>query len=136
MSHITIGKLARQTELTVETIRYYERRGLLPTPRRSPAGYRLYPPDAVSRLRFIRRARELQFSLDEISRLLRYRDRGAAECGVVESMARKRLGQLGAQIHELREAKQRLEHLVARCERGDACAIMRTLEDGDAADPR
>ena len=101
MTEMTIGKLAKKTSVTVETIRYYERRGLLPTPRRTPAGYRLYPPDAVKQLQFIKRARELAFSLDEVSQLLELRTGGRDECETVQRMAKNRAAVLGEKIDAL-----------------------------------
>ena len=130
MPDMTIGKLAKQTDVTVETIRYYERRGLLPKPRRTPAGYRLYPPEAVPRLRFIKRARDLEFTLDEVTQLLSLRGDPGAGCDTVERMARERLTRLTARIRELQEARERLERLVQRCEGGDRCAVLQALDAG------
>src|SRR6267378_3981697 len=73
MKSLTIGRLAREARVNLETVRYYERRGLLPKPPRSDSGYRLFPMDAARRLRFIRRAQELGFSLKEIRELLSLR---------------------------------------------------------------
>jgi len=73
MRTLTIGRLAREAGVNLETVRYYERRGLLPRPPRSESGYRLFPEDAAGRLRFIRRAQELGFSLAEIRELLSLR---------------------------------------------------------------
>ena len=67
---LTIGQVAAAADVNIQTIRYYERRGLFPTPRRTPAGYRQYADDAVARLRFIKHAQELGFSLNEIQGLL------------------------------------------------------------------
>ena len=69
---LTIGRLAQEAGINLETVRYYERRGLLPTPPRTPAGYRMFPPEAARRLRFIRRAQYLGFSLKEIRELRPY----------------------------------------------------------------
>src|SRR5712692_7713612 len=73
MKSLTIGRLAKQAGINLETVRYYERRGLLPKPPRTASGYRLFPADAALRLRFIRRAQELGFSLKEIRDLLALR---------------------------------------------------------------
>ena len=70
-SRMTIGRLAKKAGVGIDTIRFYERRGILPEPRRTASGYRLYRDDAVARIRFIRRAKELGFSLDEISLLMK-----------------------------------------------------------------
>src|SRR2546425_9199169 len=81
---LTISQVANAADVNIQTIRYYERRGLFPTPRRTPAGYRQYADDAVSRLRFIKHAQELGFSLQEIQELLGLRVRHGAACDVVE----------------------------------------------------
>src|SRR6266581_4859338 len=79
---LTIGQVATAADVNVQTIRYYERRGLVPTPRRTASGYRQYTDDAVARLRFIKHAQELGFSLQEIQELLGLRVRHAAACAV------------------------------------------------------
>src|SRR2546422_7048239 len=81
---LTMGQVARAADVNIQTIRYYERRGLFPTPRRTPAGYRQYAGDAVARLRFIKHAQELGFSLKEIQELLGLRVRHGAACDAVE----------------------------------------------------
>src|SRR2546425_2915207 len=82
---LTIGQVADAADVNIQTIRYYERRGLFPTPRRTPAGYRQYADDAVARLRFIKHAQELGFSLQEIQELLGLRVRHGAACDAVRS---------------------------------------------------
>ena len=139
MSEMTIGKLAKKTSVTVETIRYYERRGLLPTPHRTPAGYRLYPPDAVKQLQFIKRARELAFSLDEVSQLLSLRDGGPEACEVVQRMAKNRAELLAEKIGALQASKDKLDGLIALCDDAVAgpCAILDALDpDALTADTR
>src|SRR6266581_1729527 len=84
---LTIGQIASAANVNIQTIRYYERRGLFPTPRRTPAGYRQYTADAVARLRFIKHAQELGFSLHEIEELLALRVRHGAACDAVERRA-------------------------------------------------
>ena len=88
---LSIGQVATAADVNVQTIRYYERRGLFPTPRLTPGGYRQYADDAVVRLRFIKRAQELGFSLREIQELLALRVRHAAACDAVERKARAKI---------------------------------------------
>src|SRR5438093_13490385 len=88
---LTIGQVAAAADVNIQTIRYYERRGLFPTPRRTPAGYRQYAEDAVARLRFIKHAQELGFSLQEVQELLALRVRQGAACDVVERKTRQKI---------------------------------------------
>ena len=79
---LTIGRLAKQAAVGIDTVRFYERRGLLPEPPRTAAGYRLYTNDTIARIRFIRRAKLLGFNLDEIGNLLNLHDRGGQKSAV------------------------------------------------------
>src|SRR5437899_11891725 len=88
---LSISQVANAADVNVQTIRYYERRGLFPTPRRTPAGDRQYADDAVARLRFIKHAQELGFSLQEIQELLGLRVRHSAACDVVERKTRQKI---------------------------------------------
>ena len=88
---LSIGQVADAADVNIQTIRYYERRGLFPTPRRTPAGYRQYADDAVARLRFIKHAQELGFSLEEIQELLGLRVRHGAACDAVERKTRQKI---------------------------------------------
>jgi DNA-binding transcriptional MerR regulator len=110
----TISKLAAQVGLKPDTIRYYERVGLLPTPRRASSGYRLYEPDLVERLRFIRGGRRLGLQLRDIRELLQVRDRGLCPCGHTESLIRRRLGELDAELARLQSLKGELTRLASR----------------------
>src|SRR3546814_2104109 len=83
-----IGELAKRTESTVETIRYYEKEGLLPEPSRSDGNYRLYGEEHIERLRFIRHCRTLDMALDEVRTLLRYRDRSEEHTSELQSLMR------------------------------------------------
>lgn len=135
---LTIGKLAAEAGVGRETIRYYERKGLLEEPPRSEAGYRHYPHDAVDRLRFIRRAQELGFTLAEITELLGLRIDEVSACGAVEARARAKLATVADKIDDLRRIGDALERLVERCEARQPtsdCPILEELEsrrDGDA----
>lgn len=129
---LTIGGLARAAGIGVETVRFYERRGLLPEPPRTPSGYRQYPADAVDRLRFIRRAQGLGFTLQEISDLLDLRVDEVAACGPVEARAREKLEQVGMKIGELRRLERALERLVRACQAREPtsdCPILEELEE-------
>jgi len=101
-STLTIGALAHAAGVGVETIRFYERKGLVPKPPRTPAGYRQYPGDTVDRVKFIRRAQGLGFALREISELLDLRVDEVAACGPVEAQAREKLEQVAGKIEALR----------------------------------
>jgi Hg(II)-responsive transcriptional regulator len=115
MEQLTIGKLARQVGLGVETLRYYERRGLVEPQRRTAAGYRLYRSDALRRLRFIRRAQALGFSLDEVAGLLSLSDRPGESAAEVKRLARAKIDDIDARISDLERMKSALEGLEARC---------------------
>jgi len=137
MEALTRGELAQQGRVNSETIRYYERRGLFAAPRRSPSGYRQYSEDAVSRLRFIRHAQELGFSLNEIQDLLGLRVRHAAACDAVERKTREKIELVQQKIADLRRMKRTLERLAVACAARrptDDCPILEALEDhGDVS---
>src|SRR5215467_5078830 len=97
----TIGELAKSAGVNVETVRYYERRGLLPKPPRGASGYRLFPPEALRRLQFIRRAQELGFSLDEICELLALRMSPKARCAAVKARAEAKIADIESRISTL-----------------------------------
>src|SRR5947208_17163548 len=134
---LTIGQVARAADVNVQTIRYYERRGLVTTPRRTPSGYRQYAEDAVSRLRFIKHAQELGFSLQEIQDLLGLRVRHAAACDAVERKTRQKIDVVQQKIRDLQRMKRTLERLAAACAARrptDDCPILEALEDhGDVS---
>jgi MerR family mercuric resistance operon transcriptional regulator len=129
---ITIGRLARHADVGVETVRYYQRRGLLPTPGRVAGGYRTYGAAELARLRFIRRAQELGFALDEIGGLLRLSD-GADRRLTGESarrIAAARLAQVRARRDDLDRMARVLAHLIHECERSagrPACPIIEAI---------
>ena len=96
MEALTIGQLARQAAVGVETIRFYEREGLLAEPERRPSGYRQYPAEVVRRVRFIRHAKELGFTLKEIQELLELRVDPVSSCADVRRHARAKIADIGA----------------------------------------
>src|SRR6266704_3477032 len=129
---LTIGQVATAADVNVQTIRYYERRGLVATPRRTASGYRQYTDDAVARLRFIKHAQELGFSLQEIQELLGLRVRHGAACDAVERKTRNKIDVVQQRICDLQRMKHTLERLAAACAARrptDECPILEALED-------
>lgn len=124
-----IGILSERSGVNIETIRYYERVGLLPKPQRSAAGYRLYRTIDSDRLCFIRRARDLGFSLDEVRRLLDLADQKSRSCRRVHDIAVEHLAEVRAKIDDLRRMERVLATLVKACTRGTmpACPLLETL---------
>ncbi len=124
---MTIGHLARAAGVGVETIRYYQQRGLLPVPN-STGAFRQYPVALTARIYFIKRAQELGFSLDEITELLRLED--GAHRNSIRRIAADRLAQIEKKVADLKRMQKTLKHLVAECEhtRGDLpCPIIASL---------
>lgn len=115
---LQIGSLAERTGVNIETIRYYERIGLLMAPPRSPAGYRRYNIDDVRRLSFVRRLRELGFALDDVRALLDLAETKRAACKEVREFAAKHLGELQDKLKDLRRMERVLKDMVASCARG------------------
>lgn len=115
MDQLMIGDLAKQGRVHVETIRYYERQGLLPKPPRTTSGYRLFPPDALRRLRFIRQAQQLGFTLKEIKELLSLRVRPGVTCGEVRKRAEAKIPGIDDKIRSLQAMRKTLVELIGRC---------------------
>lgn len=112
---LTIGKVAVQAGVGVETVRFYERCGLIEQPPRTGSGYRKYPEGAVQRIRFIRYAKELGFSLKEIGELLDLQNDPAATCGDIQTRAEAKLEDIGRRIEELEKMRDVLAGLVESC---------------------
>ncbi len=128
---LTIGKLASRGDVNVTTIRYYERRGLLPKPTRAPSGYRLYADDVVRRLRFIRQAQLLGFSLTEIQDLLSLRMKPDTTCADIRLLAKEKISAVDQKIADLQRIKSALTKLASACRgRGPTseCPILDALE--------
>jgi len=128
---LTIGQLAKKTEVNVETIRFYERRGLMPKPLRRESGYRQYSDDDIARVRFIRRAKELGFSLKEILELLSLRVDPDTTCGDIKRRAETKIADIDQKIRTLQGMKKALAKLVALCRgRGPTseCPILEILD--------
>ena len=111
--YLRSGELARLTGVSTDTLRHYERMRVLPKPSRSAGGYRQYLPDAADRVRLIRRAISLGFSLAELTRILGVRDRGGAPCRQVHALAVEKLSKIDRQIAELMALRSELQSLVA-----------------------
>lgn len=134
---LTIGQVAAAAGVNTQTIRYYERRGVLPFPRRTPSGYRQYAGDAVRRLRFIKRAQELGFSLAEIASLLKLED--GARRNVIRNVAGDRLQQIETKIADLQRMRKTLSHLIRECETTGAshpCPIIAALAGDKIVDAK
>jgi Cd(II)/Pb(II)-responsive transcriptional regulator len=138
-SLLKIGELARLTGSQVETIRYYEREGLLPAPSRSEGNYRLYGDAHVDRLQFIRHCRSLDMTLDEIRTLLKFRDAPEQNCGEVNRLLDKHISHVGDRIAELTALQAQLNELRSLCHQVQAaknCGILQSLSSTDRAAPK
>ena len=125
---IAIGELSRRTGCNIETVRYYERIGLLPVPARR-GRYRLYGPEDVGRLRFVRRARELGFTLDEAHALLALAAGGQGACVEVREIAAAHLAEVRAKVADLRAMERVLADAVRQCDAGEVagCPLIGVL---------
>jgi Hg(II)-responsive transcriptional regulator len=126
------GEVAAQAGVNVQTLRYYERRGLLKEPERRQSGYREYPPDAVQLIRFIKRAQEIGFTLTEIEDLLRLRSDQRASCSDVRAAAQEKIDDIEQKIRSLRAMKRALGVLVSSCTSDGStreCPILEALDD-------
>jgi MerR family mercuric resistance operon transcriptional regulator len=126
---MTIGALAQAAGVGVETVRYYQRRGLLPQPSRALGAVRRYPPAVAARLRFIRRAQQLGFTLDEIAGLLQLAD--GTDRRSIRRITAERLAQLRARLADLQRMADALEHVLYECEhagRAPHCPIIEAIE--------
>jgi len=134
MRQKTIGWVAKETGVNVQTVLYYERRGLLPAPSRSASGYRLFNDESVRRIRFIKRAKELGFSLKQIAALLALQGEQDASCTEVSTMAVGHFKDIEQKIHDLERMRVALIPLVNACPgKGPlkACPIMDSLDNPD-----
>jgi len=127
---LSIGELARASGVGVETIRFWERAGLLPAPPRSPSGRRLFGPEAVERLRFVRHARALGFPLEEVRTVLAMASGEAGGCEEVRALAERHLLAVRARIARLERMEAALEATLARCARGElSCPLLAALAE-------
>lgn len=138
MAVLTIGQLARKAGVGVETVRFYERRGLLEEPDRKQSGYRQYGEDEVARLRFIRRAKELGFSLKEIAELMGLRHDPSATRSDVRERVRSKVEDIEAKLRDLLRIKEVLLSLSDACH-GDGpaedCPILRAIDEPSRDEP-
>jgi MerR family transcriptional regulator, mercuric resistance operon regulatory protein len=134
-NEIGIGEVSRRTGCNIETIRYYERIGLVPKAERTASRYRIYARADVQRLIFVRRARELGFTLDEIRDLLRLAADVPDACAAVRDVAAGHLGDVRAKIADLRKMERTLAKAVSQCERGErpGCPVIDALSSGTIA---
>jgi Hg(II)-responsive transcriptional regulator len=125
-----ISEAADQAGVNVQTMRYYERRGLLPKPPRRASGYREFADDAIRVVRFIKRAQGLGFSLDEIEELLRLRRNSSRSRRRIRTVAEQRIRQIEDKIEELERMRSALRTLVHSCHKGDTleCPMIEALE--------
>ncbi|MEE9395787.1 MAG: Hg(II)-responsive transcriptional regulator [Methylococcales bacterium] len=126
---LTIGKLAKQANVTIETIRYYQRKGLLNEPEKPVVGYRQYPYEAIARIRFIKRAQQSGFTLKEISELLLL---NSEHCQDVQKMAEQKRQQIDEQIKDLTALRNVLDSLVKGCQQTqstDHCSLIDSLSN-------
>lgn len=130
--NLTITRLARASGVKRETVRFYEQRGLLPAPARSASGYRLYSGDEARRIRFIRSAQALGFTLEEIGELLELRGATDGTCGMVKARATEKIADIDRRIAALAEMKRALVDIAASCDGGaaslDDCPILSALD--------
>ena len=130
-TELKIGQLAKEVGVNIETIRYYERLNLLGPTSRMPSGYRLYNGDAQRRLRFIKNAQALGFTLREIAELLNLRVSSQARCGDVQRKAKEKLQCVEVKAQALQALARALERLIRTCRAGqptDHCPILKSLE--------
>ncbi|WP_035497632.1 Cd(II)/Pb(II)-responsive transcriptional regulator [Citrifermentans bremense] len=130
---LKIGEVARMVTCRIETIRYYEQQGLLPTPGRSEGNYRLYGREHVERLRFIRHCRSLDMTLDNVKLLLKFRDAPEENCGPVDALLDEHIGHVADRIVQLKLLEAQLRDLRGQCLSAKAskdCRILQALSPG------
>ena len=131
MSGLTIGRLAKQVGLGIETVRFYERQGLIEPPPRTDSNYRIYPEEEVTRLRFIKKAKSLGFTLNEIKELLFIRHDPNATKADIKNRTLNKIEDVKQKISDLTRIKMALEHLVSTCDGHgplEECPILETLD--------
>ena len=132
VSSLKIGRVAKASGTGIETIRFYERSGLIDEPPRRASGYREYPQETVARLKFIKRAKELGFSLKEISGLLALSKSGKGSCGTVRKRAQAKQEQIAGMIADLKSIHTALGEFVSSCEKrnpADACPFLKRFHE-------
>lgn len=134
------GELARSAGVSTDTLRHYERKGVLARPRRSGNGYRLYTPDSLERVLLVRRAMSVGFTLDQLARVFAERDRGGAPCQSVHRLASERLVRVEEELAALEQLRGRLRQIIAEWDRllaatssGSPSRLLESLGDEPAA---
>lgn len=130
MQTLSIGQVAKQADLSIDTIRYYERNGLIAPPARRDSGYRSYTPEVIQRLRFIRRAKDLGFTLSEIGELMSLTSHAKQDMGSMKLAAQAKLGVVEEKLQELQRIRSALRQLIAACPGHgalDECPIVNAL---------
>lgn len=112
MATMTVGQLAKHIGVSADTVRFWEKSGLVPAPARSPNGYRLYSDDAVDRMRFIRSCQRVGLKLADIGQLLEVRDTGLCPCEPADDLVRRRLQEVSTEIERLRALQRQMSHLL------------------------
>jgi DNA-binding transcriptional MerR regulator len=136
------GELARLTGVSTDTLRHYERKGVLPVARRLNNGYRKYPPDSIERVRLIRRALAVGFTLDELAQFLKARDRGQAPCHEVRTLAEEKLTEVESHLTELLAVRDELRATLVDCDKrlagkkaGQRAGLLEALAQQEAKSP-
>lgn len=129
---LSIGEVAAMAGVNVQTLRFYERRGLIEEPPRGASGYREYPEDSIRRIRFIKRAQDLGFALAEVQQLLRLRDDPGMPCSKVQTTARAKMDEIDEKLRRLRAMRAALNDLVTSCaaNRAHHCPLLEALDAG------
>ncbi len=128
---LLIGRVAAETGVNIRTLRFYEREGVLPTAARRPSGYRTYPPETVSLVRFIKRAQALGYTLAEVKELLALRDTRGAACADVQRNASHKLADVQGRIRQLQAMARALLKLLSSCAQphhAHACPLLEALD--------
>lgn len=131
MNGLTTSELANEAGVNVETIRYYERLGLIPQPPRTESGYRIFPAEAIKRIKFVKRSQDLGFTLAEIHKLLTLTESEDFTCGEVQQFASQKLKEIELKIRDLQNIKSILQELSSKCSEGQNrdCPIIEKLQE-------
>ena len=131
MTFLNIGQVAQRTGLTVETVRFYEKKALIDEPQRSHAGYRQYPPETVKRVQFIQNAKDVGFTLKDIGELLALTRNPGTSCGDIKQRAMQKIEEVDHKIRDLKRIHDALGRMITKCNgRGglSECSILEELE--------
>lgn len=134
MSVFRIGEVAKQAGVSVEAIRFYESRALIPEPPRTASGYRQYPEETIQRVRFIQRAKELGFSLKDIHALLTLRKEPSTTCADIKAQALQKIAEMDKKTRDLARIRRALTALVTQCDANadlSECPILDALDEKD-----